>query len=942
MPRFSTLTGSSMLRVAGVVAALAVTIPLPGPATAAEIQPLRCGSRITGGPGIWQSMKGPVFDEPTGADVSQNIESFSVSPSNSQVIAVTNGHSIYVSQNGGCSWSFGADTSIVATGVFSTIKGVYVAANNTVFAIAEELNTGAMVGRPHVLRSANAGRGKWELADSGLPPIGSPLLLRGHRTKGNVLYLSFSGAREESAACLPAPVGCPAGSGEPLGLLYATTNGGGSWTSRTDPGDVDSVTAIKQFSIDDDDPNGNVIWLVAKGRLRKSTDGGRSYEAPDGLDQSGFTFTTVETLSNTKQSAGIKIVAFSAESEMIRLQNGKGWIRSKVPFSAVESVAQRPEGDMVVATTPATGVSLWRIYPKDFFDYDNKSGFGGKVFHTTFGWESVNPATRLPVSAFVNAGPAPAGAGTFYVRDNRRVLRFLGSTRRLENPPAKGVNLGAPPPPRGTLTPRNTTLTIKKGGSEKVRYTLTLPPAPTPIDIYLLVDNSGSMSPIIQALKDDLGSVVQRLYDTGVDVQVGVGQINVEPEKQSLPIDDPDTEYDESKPRPIYQVLRKIGPVNGDLYDALSKVDGNGGSGQEPQLEALWQSVMGKGMSFGNLGWLAGYSIPPDHDAEFRDPLDPIKVIVHATDEAFGRTIGCVKVNEEPKPGCQSNAHNDFEEVAATLRTAGVKQIGLSQSNDLAGADLERMARLTGAVAPRGGTDCDGDGRIGPDDVRAGRPLVCGQSHGLSDTLVNLIRSLNDRQSISVHARPAPNIHGGLAIDYDIDAKQPTTRTFTVTYSCKGMASGEYANSITAALRGITIAKAAATVTCEGTDPPQQQPPVFEEPAFNPPQPQPQPMVPAPAPVNPVPQPQTQVQTQTQVNPQAGMADQEQEQLQLAVADNTLAPRDEDQLAMSAMSYADNPEVVLAFGMAMATAAGLGFSLRRRSRTATAKVTLRR
>ena len=948
MPRFSTLTGSSTLRVAGVVAALAVTTPLStSGASAAAINPLRCGPRIVGGPGIWESIKGPTFAQPIGLAASQNITSFSISPTNSRLVAVTNGNSIYVSQNGGCNWKAGLRLDQVPSdparmplsGTLTTIKSVYVGANNTIYAVAEELENGATIGRPHILRSTNAGVSAWQLADNGLPPIGKPLLLRGHRTKGNVLYVSFSGAREEKI-CPPAPLGCPEDTdGDPLGLLYATTDGGASWGSRTEPGDLDSVTAITQFSVDDDDPNGNIVWLVAHDQLRKSVNGGRSYQTPDGLDQAGFKFTTVESLSNTVQSHGIKLVAFSAEGEMIRLQNGKGWVRSKVPFSAVESVAQRPEGDLGVATAPAGGVSLWRIYPKDFFDFETQSGFGGKVFRTTFGWEPINPAARLPVSALINAGPA-SGAGTFYVRDNRRVLRFLGSARRLENPPAKGVDLGVPPPPHGKISPRTTTLDLALGKSRTVDYTVTLPPAPTPIDIFLLVDNSGSMSPIIQALKDDLSSVVQRLYDTGVDVNVGVGQINVEPEKQSLPIDDPDTPYDESKPRPIYQLLRKIGPVNGDLYNALSKLDGNGGSGQEPQLEALWQSVEGKGMSLANLGWLAGYSIPPGHDAGFRDALDPIKVIVHATDEEFGRTVGCISVEDEPEPGCDSNAHNEFKPVADALNSAGVKQIGLSQGNDLAAADLAKMASMTGAVA-QGGTDCDGDGHIGPDDVRAGRPLVCGQSFGLSKTLVNLIRSLNDRQVLTVNARPGETMAGITQTDFSFDAKQPLKRHFSVTFSCKGVQPGQYVNDITAALRGITIAKAIATVNCGGLSIPPPQLPV-EEPISNPPPPQPQPVAPAPVPVNPVPQPQTQVQTQTQVNPQAGMADQEQEQLQLATATNNLMPSDDDQLAMSALSYADNPEVVLGFGMAMATAAGLGVALRRRSRTATAKVTVRR
>ena len=936
MPRFSTLINSSMLRVAGAVAALAVTAPFSAPVQAA-VTPLACGRTIDGA-GTWQSLNAPTFEAGLGVTAGKNITAFAVSPANSQIVAVTNGNSVYVSQNGGCNWNLGVrldqvpsnPTRIPLSGSLTTIRGVYVSANGTVYAIAEEANTGATIGRPHVLRSQNAGRGLWELADTGLPPIGRPLTIKGHPKNGNVLYLTFSGAREERT-CPPAPLQCPEETdGDALGLMYGSSDGGGSWSSRTEPGDLNSVTAIKFFSIDDDDATGNTLWLVAGGELQMSTDGGRTFDPPDGLDQGEFTFSAVETLRNTRMSGGLKVIAFSHEGEMIRLQRGN-WIRSRMPFPSVQSVTQRPEGDIMVATDPsAGGVSLWRIFPGDFIDFENEAGFGGKTAKTTFGWELVNPRVALPVSADVQAGPAPRGDGTFYIRDNRRVLRYLKSRRNLGNFIAPGVNLNAPPPPKGLISPANLTLDIPSGKQQIVDYTLTLPPAPTPMDVFLLIDNSGSMSPIIRSLKEDLSDVVRSLHASRIDVNVGVGQINVEPDRQQLPIDNPETERDESKPLPIYQVLRKIGPVNGDLFQALSKMDGNGGSGKEPQLEALYQAIHGTGMSYNNLGWLIGYSIPPNHDAEFRDALDPIKIIVHATDEEFATDI-------------QGDAHNDFNEVGRILKEAGVKQIGLSQANQYAAKDLGRMARLTGALAPKGGTDCDGDGVIGFEDVKAGQPLVCGQNFGLDKTLVNLIRSLADPQTITVTTKPTETMKAARVIDYKIDAKQPTKRTFSVTYTCKGVAPGQYINNIAASLRGLNIAKAVATINCGGVDRPPVRVGVAEEPAFNPPQPQPQPFAPAPAPVNPVPQPQSQIQVQTQVNPQAGMADQEEEQFQLATADNTLGLQDEkDQLAMTGMSYADNPAVVLSIGMAMASAAGVGMALSRRRRTSVAKVTTRR
>jgi hypothetical protein len=243
------------------------------------------------------------------------------------------------------------------------------------------------------------------------------------------------------------------------------------------------------------------------------------------------------------------------------------------------------------------------------------------------------------------------------------------------------------------------------------------------------------------------------------------------------------------------------------------------------------------------------------------------------------------------------------------------------------------MARRTGAIAPAGGTDCDGDGRIGIEDVRGGQPLVCGTSYGLDKTLVNLIRSLSDPQVISLTNNKAATLKSITDTSFDIDAKKSTRRTFSVTYSCKNLAPGQYLNDVTAALRGSVIAKELTAVNCGGSNlpPPAAQP----EPEINPPVPQPQPLVPAPAPVQPIPQPQTQVQ----VNPQAGAAEQEEEEFSLAVANNDIT-EDGDQLAMSRLAYEDHPAVVLTLGMALTTAAGV--ALRRRTRTSAAKARIPR
>jgi hypothetical protein len=254
------------------------------------------------------------------------------------------------------------------------------------------------------------------------------------------------------------------------------------------------------------------------------------------------------------------------------------------------------------------------------------------------------------------------------------------------------------------------------------------------------------------------------------------------------------------------------------------------------------------------------------------------------------------------------------------------------------------MAKATGALAPAGGVDCNGDPRtieIQPHDA-----LVCGESEGLDTTLLNILASLSDRATISLVAPKGPTLTSVSRTSFPIDAKKETTRTFTVRYSCVNVLPGQYVNNLEAGLRGLSIAKATATVYCGGDTTPRTPrarlnvPGAQGEPPNNPTFPGPNPPLPVPAPVQPISQPQVQTQTQAQANPQAGMADQEQEQLQVATATNTLegGRQDDDELAMSALDYsrtAPQPYYVLLTGLGMAAATGV--ALRRRTRTQVAR-----
>jgi hypothetical protein len=920
--------------VAAAVAAAAVTVPVAG-AFAERVPTVPCASGRAGylkggeGGGSWQTFKAPTFGSLAGTPTPQTVTAYAVAPKNPNVIAVTNGKAIHVSRDGGCTFpeslrldQLPTSIDLALSGQFTDILDLHISTGGVIYAIAEDFQNSAAVGHPHVLINANPAGNTWTLGDTGLPPVGHPILLRSAKTAPNVLYLSFSQVKERPAGstCPPAPLPCPTDNGQlkdSPGVLWGSTDSGHNWTSRTDgTADLNGATAIRYYSIDDDDPSGRMLWAVGSGgRLRRSVDGGRTYADPQGMPSDGLDFTAVESIDRTTRGTSMKLVAFTSNNRMIRLTGAGKWIITKIFFGSVQSVAQRPDGDIAVATVASGGtVTLWRIFEKDFKDFEDGNGLAGNKLKATYGWEPITPNPVTSYEAHVSA--SIGGVTTFFMQDARRIYRFAGSEARSKIPVAAPENLVPPGQPLGRLAPRNLVVNLRVGQTKTVPYALTLPPAPTPIEVYFLIDNSGSMSPLIDDLKQSLANVARAMNKSGIDVRMGIGQINVQPQNDRPPIDDPRTpDVDEGHPRALYERLQPIGRINATLFQQLSTIDGNGGSGDEAQLESLWQSVTGDGLATLGLPILLGYTIPKYQQAGFTADKNSIKVIVHATDEKFSTNI--------------HNGHNDWKQVAAQLNNYGVKQIGLSQDNADADRDLRLMAAATGAVAPPGGTDCDADGRI---DIRAGQPLVCPQNYGLDKTLVNLLKSLSDPQTIGVTARKSETLRSVSRSVFPIDAKKPTTARFDVQFSCVNVAPGSYVNDIAAGLRGYTIARAVATVNCAGPNGVPPNPPNPPGGAEQPlPVPQPQPVIAPPAPIQPI--PQAQAQPQAQPNPQGGAANQEQEQPQLALAGNDVGMADDDQLAMSALPESPpfGPRTVLAAGLVMTAAAGV--ALRRRTRT---------
>src|SRR5207244_1838373 len=78
-----------------------------------------------------------------------------------------------------------------------------------------------------------------------------------------------------------------------------------------------------------------------------------------------------------------------------------------------------------------------------------------------------------------------------------------------------------PPPKLTSLGPDR--IVLRVGTSKRVRYRLTLPPAPTPLDVDFLVDTTGSMGGAICGVRQGLEEIVRDLVSHRIDAHFGVG-----------------------------------------------------------------------------------------------------------------------------------------------------------------------------------------------------------------------------------------------------------------------------------------------------------------------------------------------------------------------------------------------------------------------------------
>jgi hypothetical protein len=801
-------------------------------------------------------------------------------PRHPETIVVTNGVSVQVTNDGGCEWAtatlpaagllgLGTDGRAIVDVEASQVRdGV-----EPVWVLAQEKGT---LARPAVFRSGDQG-GSFA-ATGELPPTGTARALA-------------AGGDEATAYVvldLPAPLGR---------RLYATLDGGASWNAAAPTG---AEFPYDNVAVDTIDPT--LVWAWDDDTLASSHDGGATF-LPADVPGDG----AIRDVALGQSARGSRLAVLRENGLLLRSDDGgKEWTRSRVDITA-EQVAAAPDLDVTAVAGPGDPLpgGVVTVLPSVFKRIDLSPG----------------GAEPLDLSVALLPGNAYRVAG----RRDDRVMTYVGAVLRG----ASEFDLSAAAkaiPVDPQVLPRRATVTLAPGESKVVDYELDVPARPSPVEVFFLIDTTGSMGGVIDGVRQGLAKIVNDLAKAGIQARFGVGEVK----------DYPFAPYS-SPPDLPYRLFRAVGPVDDELASALDAlVAGGGGDGPESMTTGLYQLASGVGEVVNEIEL-----VPPGDDARF-DP-DLLNVVLASTDTTYHK--------EATFPG------PSMEKAHAALRRKGIKVIGLAAGTDAVG-DLMTTAEETRTYAPKGGTDCDLDGKV---DVQEGQPLVClitggatvnigaggivvdtAGSKGIAPAIVSLLRGIRDPARLSLRSS-RPDVAEVLGAAPVLDLKSAHAVPYRVRLSCPAAL---YGSTVAATLTGLAGARPLATgdvsVRCLAPPPPPRGAPVPAEVPVTVVLQKP-PVAAAAIPPAPPVQPVQNVNPNAQINPnanaqlQAGAVQQRQEQVHLALATDEFTDP-EVELAMTG----HEPPAVLVPAIAAMMAAAAASAAAFRTRPAPAAVTVRR
>ncbi|MDQ3914031.1 MAG: hypothetical protein M3323_01685 [Actinomycetota bacterium] len=811
--------------------------------------------------------------------------------------------------DGGCSWKkvysvtgktpldhgFRGDAARI-----TSIKVPRGAVAHTHVLLTIEESVGAAT-RPHVLRSENAGD-TWT-AGAGLPPTGQPQTLLVSPADPGTAYL-----------------GVDVGGGS-LDLVFASADGGATWTFRSDLTEVVADRGIDGFEINPVLPT--ELWAYGPGGLFRSRDAGASFTPVD--DFIGSDVNEVLVFQSPTRRFPI-VLAFRAGDDddmLTSADDAKTFRRTDTPGAVVSAAYGRQPFELMIET------------PHGIHVFDAASGTWTKVVTPRPGIGDVDSDLAIEID--------------FYGRTAGTIERYDGPTGiELPPPVPSGPKFDVdglvpdeeaiePPPP--ALGPPGAKVVMKTGATRSVDYRLKMSEKTTRLDVFFLLDTSDTMSGTIQGLADSVTGIINRLRSAGLDAQFGIGVSRAYTDT-AVPREPCRSETDTNCERNfIYRRLVDLADDSNsaDLIAALESLRAEAGGRFDSQLGALYQIATGEGQDDSPQPGYTESDAHPGQQATFRRG-NTIRLVFVATDEPFAtgeegdRDFSISDFGRISPPDIPS-----FTEVADAFGDVDAKVLGLAigqtldQGRDTAGGGptplehMQEIARLTGARAPAGGVDCDGDGVA---DLEPDMPLVCpvrrnnvANGRNLAAAITKLVQAVRGTTSVELDVVRGADVVAGIepGVYPSVVVQQPNVLDYEVTYRCPDRLQGEKVTvELAAKTPAETLDSVTTTVSCLEEKVP--EPPVLPIEPFAliglvPPI-----VPPAPPIVEIAPGAQGQAQAQSQAQAQGAIASQEQEQPQLAYVAAALDPREalEEELAMSERRRSEVPQwATLGTGAAM-------------------------
>lgn len=689
--------------------------------------------------------------------------SLAADPTDLTRLAVTNGRQVFASDDGGCTWADAYPSTRPGQAGRVTVVAREGAAVRA-FVPVLQLSTGGL--RAHRLRLY--------LKDQGESTIDLPAEMPAEECNEVLRCLvRFAPARSLLVAYAATP-----GVDGLLPAVGVTIDGGKTWTARPSPVVDTKAVPVDDLAVDPED-DAHIVAIAAR-RLFASRDRGETWTALGGPTP----LSPAARVLFTDRAVVIDGAVYAAGEDGSFTDTG-----AKTPGEPLRDVVFGPAATGR-ALVVAAGGGLHRQRADGGFD---------TLLRNAAGVSQVAPT-----------------AGGMWVR-RTGVLGFVdGTPGQLDGPPP-----ALRPPRPGTTPPGNLRgkadggrlhvgghVEVPPGGSAVTVVTGDLNRQPRGLDVFFLMDTTGSMTAKIRPMAQAMGRVIDSLNREGISARFGLA------------------EYGDRSFR--YRRHADLGAPPAEVQQKLLAL--RGGGGDEFHYTAFYQLATGEGMPTVRTGG----TVPPGLQASFQ--AGSLHVVLHATDDVD-----------------QNDGDGPREDKAfAALNAVGARHIGIFPYDasiislgatayaDYRTLTLRRYAELTSTFAPAGGLDCEGDGVV---DLQEGDPIACPVegSTGADAPIATLL----ERVLLSLAAvQPVELVRGASPLEVDVrglddyshvDLHEPHAGLeFRVQVQCPPAERGKTVDlPLHLQVGGVTVASDVLPVVCLAE--PAQSPP--QPPAEEPPSP---------------------------------------------------------------------------------------------------------